>query len=67
MSVRVFMGLGPRGRVVGTSIVGRSGIMGGVPALPGWGMDRMISSEVRILHHWLSERLIEFIVLGSEG
>ena len=67
MSVRVFMGLGPRGRVVGTSIVGRSGIMGGVPAPSGMGMDRMISSEVRILHHWLSDIVIEFIVLGSEG
>ena len=67
VSVRVCMGLGPRGRVVGTSIVGRSGIMGGVPAPSGIGMDRMISSEVRILHHWLSDIVIEFNVLGSEG
>ena len=67
MSVRVCMGLGPRGRVVGTSIVGRSGIMGGVPTPSGIGMDRMISSEVRKLHHWLSDIVIEFNVLGSEG
>ena len=61
------MGLGPRGRAMGTSIVGRSGIMGGVPAPSGSGIDRMISSEVRILHHRLSDIVIEFIVLGSEG
>ena len=61
------MGLGPRGRAMGTSIVGRSGIMGGVPAPFAYGMDRMISSEVRNLHHWLSDIVIEFNVLGSEG
>ena len=67
VSVRVCMGLGPRGRAMGTSILGRSGIMGGVPAPSGGRMDRMISNEVRILHHWLSVRYIEFNVLGSEG
>ena len=67
VSVRVCMGLGPRGRAMGTSILGRSGIMGGVPAPSGGRMDRMISSEVRNLHHWLSDIVIEFNVLGSEG
>ena len=40
--------------------------MGGVPAPSGGRMDRMISSEVRNLHHWLSERLIEFIYEDPE-